>query len=191
MKYKKYFSKAYPILIYILKIHLLALVILSILRLILLLTNLENAESVEPTYIINAFQLGFFFDNIGVSIITVFPLLATFALSFFKSIKDFVRKLFNLYYIVAYTVLFGFSIANIPYFNYFFRHLDVGILDWLSHDTEGFGMIFTESGYYKYYILFFVIIALFIWAVISFSKKWSNTNNSDRDKNNNIGIKFV
>lgn len=191
MKYKEYFSKAYPILLYILKIHLLALIILSILRLILLLTNLENAESVESTYIINAFQLGFFFDNIGVSIITVFPLLATFALSFFKSIKDFVRKLFNLYYIVAYTVLFGFSIANIPYFNYFFRHLDVGILDWLSHDTEGFGMIFTESGYYKYYILFFVIVVLFTWAVISFSKKWSNTNNSDRDKNNNIGIKFV
>ncbi|MFV0418692.1 MAG: LTA synthase family protein [Dysgonomonas sp.] len=177
MNYKNYFTKVYPILKYILKIHLLALVVLSILRLVLLLTNLQNAENIETSLIINAFHLGFFFDNIGVSAITILPLLSAVCIAFFDSYKDIFRKLFNAYYIFIYTLLFGFSVANIPYFNYFFRHLDIGIIDWLSHDTEGFSMIFTESSYYKYYLLFFATILCFSFCIIRFGKQWHNYKN--------------
>lgn len=187
MNYRKYFTRLYPILKYILKIHLLALVILSFLRLILLLTNLQNAENIETSLITNAFHLGFFFDNIGVSAITILPILGAVCISFFDSYKNAFRKLFNCYYIFTYTFLFGFSVANIPYFNYFFRHLDIGIVDWLSHDTEGFSMIFTESSYYKYYLLFFAIILSFSCCVILFGKQWDRYKNHI-DKNTKAGI---
>lgn len=177
MNYRKYFTKLYPILRYILSIHLLALAILSFLRLILLLTNLQNAENIETSLISNAFHLGIFFDNIEVSIITAFSILGAVCIAFLDSSNSTFRKLFNCYYIIVYTILLGFSVADIPYFNYFFRHLDVGIVDWLSHDTEGFSMVFTESSYYKYYLLFFAIIISFSFCVILLGRQWSNYNN--------------
>ncbi|MFV0332335.1 MAG: LTA synthase family protein [Dysgonomonas sp.] len=177
MNYKIYFTKIYPILVYILKVHLLVLAIFSILRLVLLLTNLQNAENIETSFLINAFHLGFFFDNIGVSAVTILPLFAAMCIAFLESYKNIYRSLFNGYYIITYTLLFGFSVANIPYFNYFFRHLDIGIADWLGHDTEGFSMIFTESSYYKYYLLFFVIIISFSFCVILFGRHWRDYKN--------------
>ncbi|WP_029903671.1 LTA synthase family protein [Prevotella sp. 10(H)] len=177
MNYKKYLKNLYPVIAYIFKIHLLALVILSLLRLVLFLTNLDSAEHVDTVYLTGAFSLGIFFDNIGVAFTSVLPIIAALILSFFDSYKDVFRKLFNAYYIIAYTFIFAFCVANIPYFNYFFRHLDIGILDWLSHDTEGISMLFTESGYYKYYLLFFLIIIGFSLCVVFFGRQWKKYKN--------------
>lgn len=191
MNYRKYFTKLYPILKYILKIHLLALVILSLLRLVLLLSNLQNIENIETSLVTHAFHLGFFFDNIGVSVIAILPILAAICIAFFDSYKSIFLKLFNCYYIFSYIVLFGFSVANIPYFNYFFRHLDIGIVNWLSHDTEGFSMIFTEISYYKYFLLFFIIVISFSICIVLFGKQWNNYK-IHIEKNRKVGcIKFI
>lgn len=174
MEFKKYFFKLYPIILYILKVHLLALATFAIIRIFLLLSNLQNLEKTETSYIIDAFTLGFFIDNIVASVTSFFPIVFSGIICFFTNTSKKVFQYgYNIYYIIAYSLFFGFSIADIPYFNYFYKHIDSSILDWLKFDGEGYGMVLKESSYYKYYLLFFVIIISFSYCIIYFSKAWN------------------
>lgn len=173
MSLKKYFSKLYPVILYILKIHLLAILIFSIIRAILLISNLQNVENVETEYIVNAFTLGLFVDNIVVSFTSVLPIIFSGVICIFaNTFKKIFQYGYNAYFIILYTLFFGLAIADIPYFNYFFKHIDNTILDWMQFDGEGYSMILSESSYYKYYALFFIIILVFSFFVILFSKAW-------------------
>jgi len=171
---KNYFGNLYPVLSYLLKTQLLVLGILSIIRYILLSTNLQNIEGVEASSVRGAFMLGFFLDNITVSYVTLPPLIGAFLVAFIDKTK-ILRYCYNIYCIIAYSIVFGFTISDIPYFAYFFKHIDVSALDWLKHDTDGINMLLTESSYYKYYLLFFVIVLSFSALIIYFSKIWKKT----------------
>lgn len=179
MDLKKYLTNLYPIIAYIFKIHLLVLLIFFIIRLILLFTNWHNVEYVDRESIAGAFRLGLYIDNIPVACISTLAIIFACCLSFFGANRKIFRCCFNTYYIGIYAVIFGFTIADIPYFNFFFKHLDVSILAWLSNDTEGYQMILAESSYYKYFALFFITVLLFGLCVVYFSKKWKNYTADD------------
>lgn len=192
MRLKKYFTKLYPIISYIFKTHLLALLILSLIRFILLLTNLQNAEGIDTKYIVDAFYLGFFIDNIVVSFVSFFPIVFSGLVSIFaNTYKKAYQYGYNAYFIIIYTLIFGLSVADIPYFNYFLKHLDVSVLDWLQFDSEGYSMILNESGYIKYYILFFAIVAGFSTCIVLFSKAWRKYKSHEAENNKRETIKYV
>lgn len=181
---KKYFGNLYPIIVYVVKIQFLILFLLFTIRAILLITNLQNMEGVASSDIFNAFSLGFFIDNVAVSFISVPPLIGAAILSFSKKSKyNFVLYIYNIYYIIIYFFILGFSIADISYFNYFFKHIDISILDWFKNDTDGIKMLYTESSYYKYYLLFIIIALLFSLCLIYFSKQWKNYEIRAKSKN--------
>ena len=191
MNLKNYHRNLYPIIAYIFKIHLLALFILFIIRLILLISNWQNAEYIDNESLRDAFHLGFFIDNITVSCISALALIVALSANIFNRYKKFIRYCFNAYYILAYIIIFCFSVADIPYFNFFFKHMDVSILDWLTHDSEGYQMILAESSYYKYFALSFLIVAIFSWSVIALSKKWKNYEVKDQKKEKRQTAKYI
>jgi len=104
---------------------------------------------------------GLVFDNVIACYILVLPLVFLPILSIqAKWIKPAV-KVTNIYFITLYTLLFGFTIANIPYFNYSFTHLSASVLQWFKFGNDTAGMIFQEQQFLLYLIVFFVIAFLF------------------------------
>lgn len=183
---EKYFTRLYPLIFYIFKVHILALFLFFIIRVGLLITNLQNIENVNREYIIDAFSLGFFIDNIVVSFISVIPILVSGIICFFiDTSRKIIQYIYNTFFILSYIFLFGVSVADIPYFNYFYKHIDTSVTEWLKFDTEGYNMIIKEVGYYKYYIFYIIIILLFAFLTILFSKAWVKYK-TVTEKNNTI-----
>lgn len=160
-------------LFYVLSVHILALIFMTVQRLVLLLTNLQQINEVGPkfSWISTALLRGLWFDNVIACLITILPLvvLAIAGLLNFTSKKLFYT--FNIYYIILYLPVFAIGIADVPYFHYFFKHLNTSIFNWSEEGGIATQMIFEETSYYAYMALFLLLISLFGYLVFAISKK--------------------
>lgn len=166
-------KKLIRIICYLLSIHLLALFILTVFRCVLYWANLEQVAGMENRrgLFIQALIMGVRFDNLIACYILYLPLVVLSVMALFNNISKGVVKAFNIYFIILYTVVFSISAADIPYFKYFFTHLDGAIFNWTGFGATTMGMIFQESSYYIYIALFVAMAVLFGLAVFWFGKK--------------------
>lgn len=156
------------VLCYVLTIHFSALLLLSVFRSILLLSNASNLndESVTLDTITTALTRGIWFDNVIACYISILPLITLLILGFCKQLNKIGIKIFNSYYIILFGLVFAISASDIPYFNYFFKHLNASIFNWKEESGNALQMILQESSYYMYFFIFAIILALFILIVI-------------------------
>jgi len=142
-------------------------------RLVLLLTNLQHIENVETkfSWVSSALLRGIWFDNVIACYISVLPLVVLSVVGLFNVAKSFVFNIFNVFYIVIYTLVFGIGIADVPYFNYFFKHLNASIFNWNEEGGTTVGMVFQEVSYYAYIVFFVVSIVLFGYLLFKLSRK--------------------
>jgi len=178
MQQNTYLNRLYPILSYIVKIHLLGLLFLTLIRGVFLISNLDKLEDYHTSDLIKAFFLGANFDNVIISFVSLLPLLSCFVITLFnKHNKKTATFLYNVYYILAYAIVLGITIADIPYYHYFLKHLDISIKVWMQYGGKAtYSMLITETSYLKYYLLFFITIFIFSYCIILFSKKNRNNN---------------
>jgi len=172
MNASRYISDLKPIIYYIFKIYLSGLLILTLLRVLLLLAGIQYTDGINTSYLSEAFFIGFFLDNVIVGTISLLPIICALIIATFGPYRKIFRYGYNIYYILAFIIVIGFSVANIPYFIYFFKHIDISAFSWLSQDKEGFGMILTESSYYKYFALFIILSLVFSLCIVLFSRQW-------------------
>ncbi len=160
-------------LIYILSVHLLALFFMSLQHIALLLSNLHQLADIDNKfyYISSSLIRGLWFDNVIASYITFFPLVFVSIAGLINKTGKTMYTILNGIYIVLYTAVFTISFADIPYFNYFYRHLNSSILNWYDYNDTALSMIFQESSYYIYMILFIIIVFSFSFLLIKISKK--------------------
>lgn len=168
---------------YLLSIHILALTILSFFRLILFIANMQQvAEAEDKSYsLMIAMLKGVQFDNMVGCYLLALPAVVLLIFSLFNRMPQGLVKGFNIYFIVGYTVIFGISVADIPYFSYFYTHLGGSILNWVGFGGTG-GMILQESSYYVYFGLYLVLIVLFGIAVFYFGRRLINGNSGNLQK---------
>lgn len=160
-------------LAYILSVHILALAFMTSQRIILLLTNLPQLQTVESkfSWILSALIRGVWFDNVIACYIAILPLTVLCMFGLFNFINKHVLNTFNIFYIITYTIVCGVGIADIPYFNYFFKHLNTSIFNWTEERGTAVDMILQEKSYYVYFLFFIVSVVLFIFAISWISKK--------------------
>ena len=137
--------------LYLLSIHVIALLILTVFRFILLCTI---HSAITPAYQSNwqmqaiAFLRGLWFDNVIACYILLLPLIALMITSLFGYYgKSFFRGV-NIFLLIFYAIDFGVSAANIPYFSYFFKNINSSIFNWFSYGTTTMGMVTGEKSYY-------------------------------------------
>lgn len=166
-------KKIKTLLAYILSVHILALAFMTLQRIVLLLTNLEQIQNVEQkiSWVLSALIRGLWFDNVIACYVTLFPLLAISILGLFNIANKYVFKTFNLVFIILYSIEFGGGIANIPYFNYFFKHLNASIFNWAEEKGTAAGMILQEKSYYIYFLFFVLSVAVFAFLLTKIIKK--------------------
>ncbi|MBD8387981.1 sulfatase-like hydrolase/transferase [Dysgonomonas sp. BGC7] len=142
-------------------------------RLVLLTTNLQHIADVDSkfSWISSALLRGIWFDNVIACYISILPLVALSIVGLCNIAKKAVFNGFNIYYIVIYTLVFAIGIADIPYFNYFFKHLNSSIFNWNEEGGTTARMILEEASYYIYMVLFVIAIISFGYLVFMISKK--------------------
>lgn len=158
---------------YVISVHILALIFMTLQRLVLLTTNLQHIADVDSkfSWISSALLRGIWFDNVIACYISILPLVALSIVGLCNIAKKAVFNGFNIYYIVIYTLVFAIGIADIPYFNYFFKHLNSSIFNWNEEGGTTAGMILEEASYYIYMVLFVIAIISFGYLVFMISKK--------------------
>lgn len=176
-------KKPIAVLRYLLSVHLLALTILIIFRIVLLGTNLDQIAGIENSFylLLIAMLKGVQFDNVIACYIIALPAFVLFILALMNKIPRLLIISCNVYFIIAYAIIFAISAADIPYFAYFFTHLNKSIFNWVGFEGTA-GMIFQESSYYIYFALYIILIAFFGWVVFRFGKKLLNTESKDLRK---------
>lgn len=154
-------------------IHIMALIIMSLQRTLLLLTNLQHIESVtsKASWIFSALLRGIWFDNVIASYISALPLVVICILGLFNKVNKITFNSFNVYYILIYTVVFAIGFADIPYFAYFFKHLNSSIFNWNEESSTTAKMIFEETSYYIYMGVFLLVVIAFGYLVFKLSKR--------------------
>jgi len=183
MQTKRYLKRLYPVLLYILKAYLLALIFLFLLRISFILFNLDQIAGASFNDVVKAMILGLHFDNTVVCAISLIPLLSALLITLFSLQARCVVYVYNIYYIIAFFVILGFSVADIPYFQYFMKHFDISISSWMQYGgSETYSMLYTETSYYKFYLLFLIIITVSGICIVKFGKQWKQS----KQKINNL-----
>lgn len=154
-------------------IHIMALIIMSLQRTLLLLTNLQHIESVtsKASWIFSALLRGVWFDNVIACYISALPLVVICILGLFNKVNKITFHSFNVYYILIYTVVFAIGFADIPYFAYFFKHLNSSIFNWNEESSTTAKMIFEETSYYIYMGVFLLVVIAFGYLAFKMSKR--------------------
>lgn len=157
---------------YVLSVHILALLIMLIQRTVLLLTNIQHIENVETKtgWIFSAFLRGVWFDNVIACYISILPLAVFCTTGLFNKVSKLAFNIFNIYYIVIYSFVFAIGCADIPYFDYFFKHLNTSIFNWNEEGGTTASMIMEESSYYIYMAFFIITVVLFGYLIFRLSK---------------------
>lgn len=160
-------------LYYVVGIHVLALIIMMLQHIILLLNNLQHIAGTEYKFssITSALIRSLWFDNVIASYITILPLVVFCIAGLCNKIWKSLFTGFNIFYIIVYTIVFGIGYADIPYFNYFFKHLNTSIFNWNEEGGTTANMILEESSYYVYFFFFVITIIVFGFLLFKLSKK--------------------
>ncbi|RRD02590.1 LTA synthase family protein [Prevotella sp. OH937_COT-195] len=150
---------------FLLKIHLLGLAMLSMFRItefVALKDLLTPAVKGETWLQTGAFVRGVWFDNVTACYIMVAPMFVVMLAACFHSHNRGWRRFAVWWFSIFYTLAFAVSAANIPYFGFFFKNINSGIFEWFGYTGTTAGMMFQESSWWLYIILFIVVTAIFV-----------------------------
>lgn len=186
-------SKFFGALIYLASIQVIVFIFLFLYRLVFLTAGYENTIYADNKWltILHAFFLSLRFDNMVASYILVIPLTILPLLAICNIFSKKILYIFNIYYILIYSVVFAVSCMDIPYFQYFFRHINASIFNWMEYGNETAGMILEEKSYYLYFLLYVVSVLLFSSAIYFIARKISGLFTYRLNKKTHIVFAFA
>lgn len=158
---------------YLLSIHFLGLLILSIFRFIQYI-SLHGMEKVPSNGDVpstaTAFFNGVWFDNVIACYLMIVPLAVLLAAACFGRYERGWRKGVSIWFSILYPITFLISASNIPYFAFFFKNINSSIFEWFGYTGTTAGMVFGESSFYLYILLFFVSVVGYIFLMRKLNK---------------------
>lgn len=159
-------------LLYLLTIHIGALLFFFIFRLILFVsTDHQFPENIQNDIALQAiaFIKGVWFDNVITCYILLLPLVVLWIAGIFNYTAKWLYKTIAIYFIVFYSLSFIISAANIPYFSYFFKTINSSIYNWFGYGATTAGMVFGETSFYFPIFLGLSSILVFGWGITTLS----------------------
>lgn len=159
-------------LLYLLTIHVAALLFFFIFRFILFISteyqfpdNIQNDIALQSV----AFIRGVWFDNVIACYILLLPLVVLWITGIFNYTAKWLFKSTAIYFICFYSLSFIIAAANIPYFGYFFKTINSSIYNWFGYGATTAGMVFGETSFYFPIFLGIASILFFGWGVLTLS----------------------
>ncbi len=111
-----------------------------------------------------AFIHGVWFDNVIGCYILLLPLTVAVACGLCNCYGRALFRFFTIFFGVFYGLVYLISAADIPYFAYFFKHINSSIFEWFGYAGTTAGMILGETSYYLSIALFLLfLIGFVVW----------------------------
>jgi phosphoglycerol transferase MdoB-like AlkP superfamily enzyme len=117
-----------------------------------------------------AFFNGVWFDNVIACYLMIVPLAVLLAAACFGRYERGWRKGVSIWFSILYPITFLISASNIPYFAFFFKNINSSIFEWFGYTGTTAGMVFGESSFYLYILLFFVSVVGYIFLMRKLNK---------------------
>ena len=159
-------QRAKQALLYLMYIHIAALLVLFVFRMVLFI----RMDYTFPEHIQNdwglqaiAFVKGIWFDNVIACYVLILPLLVLWITSLFNYMAKWIYLFTGGWFIGLYSLAFIISVSNIPYFEYFFKTINSSIYNWFGYASTTAGMIFGETSYY--FPIALGIMAIILWGL--------------------------
>ena len=159
-------QRAKQALLYLLYIHIAALLVFSIFRGVLFFSmDYTFPKHIQSDWGLQAiaFIKGVWFDNVIACYIMVLPLLVLWITSLFNYTAKWIYLFTGGWFIGFYSLAFIISVSNIPYFEYFFKTINSSIYNWFGYAGTTAGMIFGETSYY--FPICLGILAIILWGL--------------------------
>lgn len=172
--------------LYLLAVHIGALLLFFTLRLVLFLhINYDFAPEIAASPLIQAkaFLIGLWYDNVIACYILALPLIVFWVSSLLNRSSVCLFRIANVWFIVLYSLAFLISTANVPYFEYFFKIINSSIFEWFSYGTQTFGMVTGEKTYMQAFLLFLALAVVFAIYVVLLSRCMRKKIKPGRDSN--------
>ncbi|MFL1682156.1 LTA synthase family protein [Coprobacter secundus] len=148
---------------YLISIHILGLFFFSLFRLVLLIQGFGYIDETSRKFgiIAEAFLRGVWMDNVVACYILLLPLVICSLSAVFNCYNRNIYRGINIFFCIFYGVAFTISAADIPYFDYFFKHINASIFNWFGYVGTTAGMMFGEASYLLAMAFLILMIALF------------------------------
>lgn len=150
---------------YLVSIHLLGLLFFAAFRLVLYLQGYDYlaGENLSALTRAEAFARGLWLDNVVACYIMILPLTAVSVCALMGYYGRALFRSIGLFFSVFYVLAFAISAADIPYFAYFFKHINASIFNWFGYTGTTLGLMFGEFSYIVAFVLFLCLSFLFVY----------------------------
>lgn len=162
-------------LLYLLGIHLIALLFFFLFRLVLFLSiDYQFPPDIQNDFLMQAtaFVKGLWFDNVIACYILLLPLVILWIAALCNRYPKRVFGFISVYFILLYSLSFIISAANIPYFSYFFKTINSSIYNWFGYGATTVGMVLGETSFYFPIFLGLASILLLTGSVLRLSSRF-------------------
>lgn len=149
---------------YIFLAYLTAIVVFGIFRLLLVAVYIMTAghDVAIDALLLKSFAIGVQFDTCISCYLLALPIVAVLVGRFAKIENKTYYKIIHIFTCSVFSVAFLISAADIPYFNYFFAHLNATIFSYFSSFDFLFKMVVQEPAYLVFALLFAVLCFLYV-----------------------------
>ncbi|HIZ27200.1 alkaline phosphatase family protein [Barnesiella sp. An55] len=150
---------------YLVSIHLLGLLFFAAFRLVLFLQGYDYlaGENLSVLTRAEAFARGLWLDNVVACYIMILPLTVVSVCALMGYYGKALFKGVNIFFSIFYVLAFAISAADIPYFAYFFKHINASIFNWFGYAGTTLGLMFGEFSYIVAFVLFLALSFLFVY----------------------------
>ncbi|MBS9768682.1 MAG: sulfatase-like hydrolase/transferase [Flavobacteriaceae bacterium] len=157
---------------YFVLIYVLSVVLMGLSRLILFASVKGLPLEEEYNLVGKIFQNGYFFDSLMTSYALILPIVFLLFYSCFST-KISARIWRNITRIITviFIIFFAISFVDIPYFKYSNSHLSVSALGYMKYFKTTISMLFSESSYWIYFLLFIVFAVVIRYLLRLIAKK--------------------
>lgn len=131
-------------LLYLLIIHIVALLFFFLFRLVLFTSiDYQFPPDIQNNFLMQAtaFIKGLWFDNVIACYILLLPLVILWITALCNYHSKWVFRFISIFFILFYSLSFIISAANIPYFSYFFKTINSSIYNWFGYGATTAGMV--------------------------------------------------
>lgn len=138
-------------LLYLLIIHIVALLFFFLFRLVLFTSiDYQFPPDIQNNFLMQAtaFIKGLWFDNVIACYILLLPLVILWITALCNYHSKWVFRFISIFFILFYSLSFIISAANIPYFSYFFKTINSSIYNWFGYGATTAGMVLGETSFY-------------------------------------------
>ena len=157
---------------YLLYIYINALIVFMILRIGFLISYRNDFIDLtdKSINILTSLWMGFRFDTVISLYILALPVLLTIIFSFIGRWEQMIYRIITYFSMIIFSISFSFAAGNIPYYGQFQKTINSSIWNWVSEPSFVLNMIFSESQFLPFIVLFFILDILFCYSIYKWYK---------------------